>query len=73
MQTQRRSMYGGGRGAAFLQTLKTWAINWALSVMLAFAFLVLNATLDGPSETDAVRATDLAVMDAIAAEEARRP
>jgi len=73
MQTQRRSMYGGRRGAAALQTLKTWAINWLLSVMLALAFLVLSATLDAPSETDAVRATDLAVMDAIVAEEAHRP
>lgn len=46
----------------FLQTLKTWAINWALSVLLVFAFLVLTAWLDGqPSETDAalVVAADL--------------
>lgn len=40
---------------SFLQTLKTWAINWALGVLLAFAFLVLTATLDMPSETDAAR------------------
>lgn len=56
------------------ETLKTWVINWSLSVLLAFVFLLLTAWLDGqPSETDAVRATDLAVMDAIAAEEAVRP
>lgn len=51
------------------QTLKTWAIAWSLAVL----FCVLCAALeDGPSETDAVRATDLAVMDAIVAEEGGR-
>jgi len=48
---------------ALLQTLKTWAINWSLSVLLTFAFLLLMAWLDGkPTETDAARdvAADLA-------------
>lgn len=54
-----------------LQSLKTWAVNWALGVLLAFAWLVLGATLDGPSETDALQASadinaSLAAMHAAA-------
>jgi hypothetical protein len=54
-----------------LASIEKHAVTWALAVLFVAVWLFLNATLDGPSETDAARATALAVMDAIVAEEAQ--
>lgn len=48
----------------FLQTLKTWAINWALGVIGCFVLLWLMAWMDSKqSETAAMRITAQVVND----------
>lgn len=52
---------------AFLAKLRLEVIRWALCTLALFAVLILMATLDGPTETDAAQASALAHQDAIAA------
>lgn len=56
---------------AFLKALDEAAVRWALCMAVVAAWLLLNATLDGPSEADALQASadvseSLAAMHAAA-------
>lgn len=43
--------------SALLHTIREASVTWALAILLIAAWLLLNATLDGPSETDALQAS----------------
>lgn len=56
---------------AFLKALDEAAVRWALCMAVVAAWLLCNAWLDGPSETDALQASadidaSLAAMTAAA-------